>query len=193
MVREVKSTDRKAVAAARALLTEIHPDWKGDAEMADTPARLVGALREMTEGYEPLGKLTKFPTKFDGILTRSGISFKSLCAHHTFGYEGRAWIAYIPKGWKLGISKFTKLVQHYSRRFTSQEELTVFLADQIEEAVAPEGFCIVLSAYHTCETMRGARADPVPTTTAIVRGLFRDKPELELKAYRLFEFRPEGK
>ena len=66
------------------------------------------------------------------------ISFFSLCEHHALPFHGVAHVAYIAAGEILGISKLTRLVRLYARRFTVQERLGEQIADGLVELVAPQ-------------------------------------------------------
>ena len=76
----------------------------------------------------------------------------------------------------LGISKLTRLVRLYARRFTVQERLGEQIADTLVELVAPLGVAVHLEASHLCTQMRGVE-EHSRTTTTFWRGAFSD-PDL---------------
>ena len=102
---------------------------------------------DATAGYDGDAKLrTAFPAErphgVDGShsqIVEGPISFFSLCEHHALPFHGVAHVAYIAAGEILGISKLTRLVRLYARRFTVQERLGEQIADGLVELVAPAG------------------------------------------------------
>jgi GTP cyclohydrolase I len=148
-------------------------DWRTNPEMKDTPDRVMKSYLELTRGYDiPEFKLTAFPTTYKGMLTRGGIPFTSLCAHHMLPYIGTADVGIIYNKKKLGLSKIIRLIQHYSAKLTSQEELTDEIVEVVYKVSEPKGFILVLKAYHLCEACRGVRVPNVSTITASFRGVF---------------------
>src|SRR5258706_14113987 len=93
-----------------------------------TPARFLHALFEATSGYEGAPKLlTAFPTECHGgpdcsisQVIEGPIEFFSLCEHHALPFHGHAYIGYIAHEEIIGISKLTRLVRLFARRFTVQ-------------------------------------------------------------------------
>ena len=63
--------------------------------------------------------------------------FRSLrfCEHHVLPFFGRAWVGYVASDRVIGISKLTRLVRQYSRRFTVQERIGSEVAKELESIV----------------------------------------------------------
>ena len=78
----------------------------------------------------------------------------------------------------LGISKLTRLVRLYARRFTVQERLGEQVADALAELVAPRGVAVRLEAAHLCTQMRGVSEEGSRTVTTFWRGLYDEDAEL---------------
>src|ERR1051325_11457829 len=103
----------------------------GTAGTERTPERFLKALYDATSGYEGDPKLlTAFPTECrcdsDCLVSQvieGPISFYSLCEHHSLPFHGFAHIGYVSHERIIGISKLTRLVRLFSRRFTVQERL----------------------------------------------------------------------
>ncbi len=103
----------------------------------ETPARFLRALHDATAGYDGDPKLlTAFPAEGRGgpdslvsQVVEGPISFHCLCEHHALPFFGEAHVAYVPRNEIIGISKLTRLVQLYARRFTVQERLGEQIAD----------------------------------------------------------------
>ena len=97
----------------------------------DTPRRFIRALFEATDGYDGDPKLLKvFQTEcFSGDechisqVVEGPINFFSLCEHHAFPFFGHAYVGYIAHEEILGISKLTRLVRVFARRFAVQERI----------------------------------------------------------------------
>lgn len=137
-------------------------------------------LREVFGGrYEPVPEATFFPNamKMDEIYVTGPITIRSCCSHHLCPILGRAWVGVYPGERVIGLSKFNRLVDHICRRPQIQEEMSVQIANTLEEAIKPKGLAVIVEATHTCMTWRGVResADAV-MTTSVMRGLFLDNP-----------------
>jgi GTP cyclohydrolase IA len=151
-----------------------------------TPARFLRALYDATEGYEGDEKIvTAFPTECHGDpdcrisqIVEGPIPFFSLCEHHSLPFVGRAYVAYIAHENILGLSKLTRLVRLFSRRFSVQERIGHQLADALERILQPHGVAVYLDAVHLCTQMRGVREIDSKTRTTNWRGAYADDPEL---------------
>jgi GTP cyclohydrolase I len=161
----------------------------------DTPRRFLQALRDATAGYDGDPKLrTAFPSErprgVDGSrsqIIEGPIAFHALCEHHALPFHGVAHIAYVAGPEILGISKLTRLVRLYARRFTVQERLGEQIADTLVELVQPRGVAVHLEAAHLCTQMRGVAEESSRTVTTFWRGLYDD--DAELRAEFLAEVR----
>jgi GTP cyclohydrolase I len=97
----------------------------------ETPRRFLQALHDATAGYDGDAKLyTAFPSErpaaVDGShsqIVEGPIAFHALCEHHALPFHGVAHVAYVAGAEIIGISKLTRLVRMYARRFTVQERL----------------------------------------------------------------------
>jgi len=146
----------------------------------ETPERFLRALYDATAGYEGDPKLlTAFPaesngeTAAPGMIIEGPIGFSCLCEHHALPFFGFAHIGYVAGERIIGISKLTRLVRLFSRRFTVQERLGEQIADTLVALVEPEGVAVRLEASHLCTQMRGVEEHSRTTTTAW-RGVYRD-------------------
>src|SRR5213079_201196 len=106
------------------------------------------------------------------------ISFFALCEHHALPFHGVAHVAYVAGGEILGISKLTRLVRVYARRFTVQERLGVEIADELVRVLRPHGVAVHLNAMHLCTQMRGVRESHSRTWTSFWRGNYETDPQL---------------
>jgi GTP cyclohydrolase I len=152
----------------------------------DTPGRFLHALYEATSGYEGDPKLlTAFPTECHGgpdcnisQVIEGPIEFYSLCEHHALPFYGHAYIGYIAHEEIIGISKLTRLVRVFARRFTVQERVGVEIADELVRVLRPHGVAVHLNAMHLCTQMRGVRESHSRTWTSNWRGNYENDPQL---------------
>jgi len=152
----------------------------------DTPMRFLQALYDATSGYDGDAKLrTAFPAERpEGVsgahsqIVEGPIAFYALCEHHALPFHGVAHVAYIADGEIVGISKLTRLVRLYARRFTVQERVGEQIADALVELVQPRGVAVHLEAAHLCTQMRGVHEDTSRTMTTCWRGLYDDDADL---------------
>ena len=163
-----------------------------------TPERFLRAMLDATAGYCGDPKLrTAFPSErprhVDGAhsqIVEGPISFFSLCEHHALPFHGVAHVAYVAGDEILGISKLTRLVRLYARRFTVQERLGEEIADRLVDLVQPRGVAVQLQAVHLCTQMRGVEEEGSRTVTTFWRGLYDDDADLrrefldEVRAHR---------
>jgi GTP cyclohydrolase IA len=152
----------------------------------DTPRRFIHALFEATDGYDGDPKLLKvFSTECHGEpdcrlsqVIEGPINFFSLCEHHAFPFFGSAYVGYIAHENIVGISKLTRLVRLFSKRFAVQERIGQQIADTLETMLHPHGVAVYLEAHHLCMEMRGVREVAPMTRTTVWRGQFADDPTL---------------
>jgi len=151
-----------------------------------TPSRYLRALFDATSGYEGDSKLlTAFPTECHGgpdcnisQVIEGPIEFFSLCEHHALPFHGHAFIGYIAHEQIIGISKLTRLVRLFARRFTVQERIGVEVADELVRVLEPHGVAVHLNAMHLCTQMRGVREGHSRTLTSFWRGNYENDPQL---------------
>lgn len=156
----------------------LEPDSPGTRE---TPQRLLRALFDSTSGYDGDPKLlTAFPTEARaaraealGQVVEGPIAFHALCEHHALPFYGVAHVGYVAGDEIIGISKLTRLVRLFSKRFTVQERMGEQIADTLMELIAPAGVAVHLEASHLCTRMRGVEEHSA-TVTTFWRGAFAD-------------------
>lgn len=155
----------------------------------ETPRRFLEALFEATEGYDGDPKLLKvFDTECRGEVDchlgqviEGPIRFFALCEHHGLPFYGNAYIGYIPHEHIIGISKLTRLVRLFARRFSVQERLGQQIITTFAEMLQPHGVAIYLEARHLCVEMRGVRDTSPLTHTTLWRGEYESNPSLRVE------------
>ena len=157
-----------------------NPDREG---LIETPARLTRAFEEAFVGYtqDPAAILEKSFDEIEGydeVIVLRGIRFESLCEHHMAPILGRAWVAYMPNGRVVGISKLARVVEAFAKRLQIQEKLTAQIANIINDVLKPRGVGVFIRASHHCMTTRGVRKPDTDLVTSRMLGCFRDDPHL---------------
>jgi len=161
--------------------------WTGDnperSGLLETPARVTRALEESFAGYgqDPIAILQKSFDEtegYDEMIALRGVRFESHCEHHMAPILGRAWVAYVPSGRVVGISKLARVVEIYAKRLQIQERLTAQVANTIDEVLKPRGVGVVIKASHHCMTTRGVHKPDSDLVTSRMLGCFRDNQDL---------------
>lgn len=163
------------------ILVEASEGEQLDGSLVETPDRVARMwCEEFTSGYD-VDIAALFRTfdaeEYGGMVAVQDIPVCSTCEHHMLPIIGFAHIGYVPDGKVIGLSKLPRLVNAYSRRLQIQERLTHQISEAIEEHLAPRGSIVVISAEHTCTTLRGIQAPGTLTKTCEVNGVFRDPAE----------------
>ena len=152
-----------------------------------TPHRWVQALVDMTDGYngdpnievvfkrECVNCAQDIPTV---QIVEGPIEFASLCEHHVLPFIGQAYIGCLRHEKIIGLSKFTRIVRKYARRFSVQERIAQEVANELERIIEPHGVIVHLSAHHSCTQCRGVREMGARTRTIERRGAYVSNHEL---------------
>jgi GTP cyclohydrolase I len=157
--------------------------WAGDDPnrpgLIETPARVARAFQEFFSGYSQdpaviLQRTFEETEGYDELIVLRGIGFESHCEHHLAPIIGKAWVAYVPSGRVVGISKLARVVDAYSKRLQIQEKMTAQIANAIDEVLNPKGVGVVLKATHHCMTTRGVYKPDTDLVTSRMLGCFRD-------------------
>ncbi len=173
-----KPTRAEVEAAVRTIIrwTGDDPDRHG---LIETPARVTRSFEEFFAGYdqnpaEILEKTFEEIEGYDEMISLRGIRFESHCEHHMAPIIGQAWVAYIPNGRVVGISKLARVVDVYARRLQIQEKMTAQIANTINDVLKPQGVGVIIKASHHCMTTRGVHKPDTDLVTSRMLGCFRD-------------------
>ena len=155
----------------------------------ETPQRFVQAMFDATEGYDGDPKLLKvFETECRGgsdcslsQVIEGPIPFFALCEHHALPFYGRAYIGYVAHEHIIGISKLTRLVRLFAKRFTVQERLGQQIADTFNTMLEPHAVAVYLEAHHLCMQMRGVKETASLTRTTVWRGEYEQNSSLRVE------------
>ena len=144
-----------------------------------TPERVAKAMQFLTQGYDQnpqeILKSAMFAEKYDEMVIVKDIEVYSLCEHHMLPFFGKCHIAYIPDGHIVGLSKFPRMVDAFSRRLQVQERLTDQIRDCLDETLNPQGVAVCIEAQHLCMQMRGVQKQNSITTTSAFSGAFMEE------------------
>lgn len=149
------------------------PDREG---LTETPRRIAEMYTDLFHGLhlDPKVELAVgFEEEHHEMVVLRDMSFYSMCEHHFMPFYGVAHIGYIPRGRVVGASKLGRVVEILAHRPQLQERLTSQIADNIVEALNPQGVAVVIRAEHLCMTMRGIKKPGSTIVTSATRGLFR--------------------
>lgn len=149
-------------------------DWFDDEE---AEPRIRKAYQELLSGYETdpstLLKTTREIGKdenFTGTVTVRDINYFSICAHHFLPFYGKVDITYEPGGIIIGLGKFPRLVQAYSRRFQIQEDMVKQIAEEIMTSGKAKGVYVKSTGRHLCMCSRGPSDHTAETDTEYAMG-----------------------
>ena len=178
--------------AVRDILEAVGEDPSRDG-LLETPARVARAYREMFVGLhaDPRRHLKKvFEETYDELVLVRDISFNSVCEHHLLPFMGIAHVGYLPRGKVVGLSKLARVVDEISRRPQVQERMTHEVADLVFDELDAKGVIVVVSAEHTCMSIRGIRKPGSQTVTSAVRGLMKTNDSTRAEAMSLINAPP---
>jgi GTP cyclohydrolase IA len=176
---ETDRPDRAEVeAAVRTIIRWAGDDPKRDG-LAETPSRVARAFEEFFAGYaqdpaEILQKTFEEIEGYDEMIALRGIPFESHCEHHMAPIIGQAWVAYIPNGRVVGISKLARVVDVFAKRLQIQEKMTAQIANVIQDVLKPQGVAVVIKAMHHCMSTRGIHKSGTDLVTSRMLGCFRE-------------------
>ena len=177
--KEKKKIITNAEKAYGKFLTALGVDWENDPNSMETPKRVAKAyVNDLWRGrYEIPTEITAFPSDgYNGIVLERDIPVTSMCSHHHQAILGKVHIAYIPgEGGKVvGLSKLNRIVEHFGRRGSIQEQLTVAIHNAIKSIAETENVMVIIEATHACCSNRGVKHQGASMLTSEVSGAFAD-------------------
>ena len=164
-------------------------DTENDHNTHDTARRVAKMfIKETFAGrYLPEPTVTAFPNAnaYDEVYVTGPITIRSTCAHHFQGIKGRAYIGVFPGKNVIGLSKFNRIIHWICARPQIQEEMTIQVADEVMRVTEASGVAVLIQAEHMCMTMRGVMEHQSDMTTSVMRGNFRDDPNLKQEFFNI--------
>ncbi len=179
---DLAAAERAALDLLRAIGADV--DSPG---LLGTPRRVAASFAELVTPAEFAATSFVNESGYDELVIARDIPFHTLCMHHLLPFFGQAHVAYLPGEKIVGISKLGRVVEAFARDLQLQERMTVQIADWLEQNLKPRGVGVVLSAEHTCMTIRGVRKPGTRTVTSAVRGSLREDPRARQELFSLVE------
>lgn len=188
-----KPSEEEALAAVRTLIA-----WAGDDPdregLLDTPKRVLKAYGELFSGYKADGRDALQRTfedvgGYDDIVLVRNIEFSSHCEHHMVPFQGHVHIAYLPTNGVVGLSKLARVVEVFSRRLQTQENLTAQIVHAIDTQLDARGVAVMVEAVHNCMTMRGVQKRDASTLTTRFTGDFKSETALQARFMEMVRYR----
>ncbi len=165
-------------------------NWELDPNSSNTPIRVAKAyVNELWKGrYNSLSNITQFPSDgYIGTIFQGGIPLTSMCSHHHQTIKGIVHIAYIPSenGNVIGLSKLNRIVEHFSRRGTIQEQLTLAIQNAVDKFIQDnKGVAVMIEATHNCISCRGVNHSGCLMKTIKMSGSFLYDDNYRLEFYQ---------
>lgn len=146
--------------------------------LIETPKRVAQMYKELCSGLEksPDNLVKVFEEEAVNcskaeIIEINDIPVYSICEHHLLPFTGTANIRYIPRdGRIMGLSKFARVVDYFSRKPQVQERLTAEIAEFLYKNLSPVSVQVTLECEHLCMVMRGIKAHGCTTKTTFTCG-----------------------
>ena len=168
--------------AVKTILTAIGEDVNRDG-LKETPKRVAKMYAEVFSSVQEkeFTNYKVFPSlNEDDMVLVKDIEFYSMCEHHLLPFFGKAHVAYSPSDNKvLGLSKVARMVEFCAKRPNVQEDLTIQIANLINEKVKTKGVAVSIEAEHMCMAMRGVKARGSVTKTFHYQGVFKEDKDVK--------------
>lgn len=163
-----------------------------DPSIKETPYRVADMFAdELCAGlnYANFPKCTVVPNtmNYDELVTVEKIQTVSLCEHHLQTIYGFTHIAYIPHNDVLGLSKFARVTEFFSRRPQVQERMTLQIFHALTFILGTNDVAVVQKCDHFCMKARGAMQHSAATTTSKLGGRFMTNPALRKEFFDAFK------
>lgn len=130
--------------------------------------------------YANFPKIGQFSNKmkYEEMVCVKNILVRSVCEHHLVPFIGQCTIAYLPKDFIIGLSKFNRVVDFFSRRPQVQERLTEQVHAALSFILETDDVAVVIDSAHYCVKLRGVEDPSSATVTSKITGKFRSEPAL---------------
>jgi GTP cyclohydrolase I len=171
----------KIEAGVKLILQGIGADLT-DVNFKQTPQRVAKAYVELLTPRR--NNYRVFPEKHDSMIILREHCVTGLCPHHLLPVRMRVWLAYIPNGKVLGLSKLARCVEDQLTAPVMQESLTDAVVDSFNERLQPKGVACTIVGKHDCMIVRGVKTNGDVVTSA-VRGVFLTNPSAKEEFLRL--------
>ncbi|MGF1870019.1 GTP cyclohydrolase I FolE [Photobacterium indicum] len=152
-----------------------------DDSLMETPHRIAKMyVDEVFSGldYTNFPKITVIENKMkcDEMVRVKGITLTSTCEHHLVTIDGKATVAYIPRGKIIGLSKINRIVRFFAQRPQVQERMTQQILVALQTLLESDDVAVTIDATHYCVKARGVMDATSETTTTALGGIFKRIP-----------------
>jgi GTP cyclohydrolase I len=149
-----------------------------DASLEETPARIAKMyVDEVFSGldYKNFPKITVIENKMNvsEMVRVKNITVTSTCEHHLVTIDGKAAVAYIPRGKIIGLSKINRIVRFFAQRPQVQERMTQQILVALQALLESDDVAVTIDATHYCVKSRGVMDATSETTTTALGGIFK--------------------
>ena len=163
-----------------------------DDSLSETPNRIAKMyLNEIFWGldYNNFPKVTTIDNKmrYNSMLLERNIKVSSFCEHHFVNFVGSAYVAYIPHGKIIGLSKINRIVEFFCRRPQVQERLCEQIWAALCHVLETKDIAVLIRAEHFCVKSRGVEDINSDTVTSRLGGLFYDSEQRD-EFYKVLNF-----
>ncbi|MGL6262287.1 GTP cyclohydrolase I FolE [Vibrio sp. WXL103] len=161
----------------REILSLLELDLTDDS-LEETPRRVAKMfVDEIFSGldYQNFPKITVIENKMDvsEMVRVKDITLTSTCEHHLVTIDGKAAVAYIPRGKIIGLSKINRIVRFFAQRPQVQERMTQQILVALQTLLESDDVAVTIDATHFCVKSRGVMDATSVTTTTALGGIFK--------------------
>ncbi len=152
-----------------------------DDSLEETPQRIAKMyVDEIFSGldYTNFPKITVIENKMNvsEMVKVKDITVTSTCEHHLVTIDGKAAVAYIPRGKIIGLSKINRIVRFFAQRPQVQERMTQQILVALQTLLESDDVAVTVDATHYCVKSRGVMDATSETTTTALGGIFKSNP-----------------
>ncbi len=149
-----------------------------DDSLEETPFRIAKMyVDEVFSGldYHNFPKITVIENKMNvsEMVKVKDITVTSTCEHHLVTIDGKAAVAYIPRGKIIGLSKINRIVRFFAQRPQVQERMTQQILVALQTLLESDDVAVTIDATHYCVKSRGVMDATSVTTTTALGGIFK--------------------
>ena len=154
-----------------------------DRNFLETPERYARAMQEIFDPEDV--DYATFEEDHTDFVLLNGHRMHSLCPHHLLPVKFEVYLAYIPNGEVLGLSKLVRLLHDINRGPLLQERFTTDVIKKVKE-ILPQcgGIATLIEGWHGCAQIRGVHTK-ASFKSYKLDGLFANDPSYESRFFRL--------
>lgn len=192
-VRHLTEANKAKIENAVRDILEALGDDPSRAGLVETPQRVAKFYDEVFEGMRYTND--EIAQKFDkcfiepeahDLVVMKDIGAFSFCEHHmALMYNVKIHVAYIPDGKVIGLSKIARIVEMVTKRLQLQERIVEDIVDILEKILGTHDVMVIMEGEHSCMTARGIKKPGTKTSSAVVKGIFKESPTTRSEVYEL--------